>query len=320
MNRRCGPLAVAGPSQLVMLWSSDARDARLLAVVRAQALEPLFGGLGTAVRLHRRLGLAALVGMSLHALLLTADALAHGLPAARCSRRSRGRVRARSTSCLLRPDRAGHPRVRQAPAATSAGWRCIASPGCCSWWDAARVHRAGHDPQLRAAANLDRAPAARRRRAWAYRVFLFRRFGPRYRYQVEAVALCGPQTVDLIMRPLERRMMYEPGTFVFIGVPSFRGKEGELHPFSISSSPLDRDLRVSIRQVGDFTRKSRRCRSARRTRISGHRGAPAATTRSRPCAAPTSKSTGRSASSLRTASSSTSGWSGSGPGSGSRRS
>jgi predicted ferric reductase len=86
-------------------------------------------------------------------------------------------------------------------------------------------------------------------------VLLFTRFGPRYRYQVEAVVPKGAQTIDLVMRPVDRRMMYEPGTFVYIGVPSFKGMERELHPFSISSSPLDRNLRVSVRQVGDFTQR-----------------------------------------------------------------
>ena len=55
------------------------------------------------------------------------------------------------------------------------------------------------------------------------------------------------------MRPTEKRMMYLPGTFVFIAVPSFKGKEKELHPFSLSSSPTERNLRVSCKQVGDFT-------------------------------------------------------------------
>jgi predicted ferric reductase len=91
--------------------------------------------------------------------------------------------------------------------------------------------------------------------AWIYRILLFWRFGPRYRYQVESVVPRGADTVDLVMRPLERRMMYEPGTFVFIAVPSFEGKERELHPFSISSSPVQHHLRVSIRQVGDFTKQ-----------------------------------------------------------------
>jgi predicted ferric reductase len=49
-------------------------------------------------------------------------------------------------------------------------------------------------------------------------------------------------------------MMYQPGTFVWIRVPSLSAHRNEFHPFSISSSPVDRDLRVSVQQVGDFTR------------------------------------------------------------------
>ena len=91
--------------------------------------------------------------------------------------------------------------------------------------------------------------------AWLYRVVLFNRLGPRYRYRLETVASRGSNIIDLVMRPVERRMMYEPGTFVFLRVPDMEGQQKELHPFSISSSPVDRDLRLSIRTVGDFTRR-----------------------------------------------------------------
>lgn len=57
------------------------------------------------------------------------------------------------------------------------------------------------------------------------------------------------------MRPIDRRMMYEPGTFAFVRVPGLGGAERELHPFSITSSPIDRDLRFSVRMVGTFTRR-----------------------------------------------------------------
>src|SRR5262249_15083259 len=43
--------------------------------------------------------------------------------------------------------------------------------------------------------------------------------------------------------------------FVFLRIPVLEGQEKELHPFSISSSPVERDLRVSIRTIGDFTRR-----------------------------------------------------------------
>jgi predicted ferric reductase len=92
--------------------------------------------------------------------------------------------------------------------------------------------------------------------AWLYRVLLFNRLGPRYLYRLEAVLARGSNIIDLVMRPVDRRMMYEPGTFVFLRVPDMQGQRKELHPFSLSSSPVDRDLRVSIRTIGDFTRRS----------------------------------------------------------------
>ena len=67
-----------GPSQLVMLWSAALASLAILSVVRARALEPLFGGLDMAVRLHRKLGLAALLLLAAHVALLAADAVAQG--------------------------------------------------------------------------------------------------------------------------------------------------------------------------------------------------------------------------------------------------
>jgi hypothetical protein len=86
------------------------------------------------------------------------------------------------------------------------------------------------------------------------RIFLFKHFGPLYRYRVQQLTNPGQRYLDLVMRPVQRRMMYQPGTFVWIRVPSLPAHRNELHPFSISSSPVDRDLRVSVLQVGDFPR------------------------------------------------------------------
>jgi predicted ferric reductase len=59
------------------------------------------------------------------------------------------------------------------------------------------------------------------------------------------------------------------------------GQQKELHPFSISSSPVDRDLRLSIRTVGDFTRRLPSLKSGTHLEIYGpfggftsHRFAP----------------------------------------------
>ena len=68
-------------SQLSVLWSATLASVAMLTVVRAHALEPLFGGLDQAVRLHRKLGLTAILMLVIHVLFLTADAVAQGISA-----------------------------------------------------------------------------------------------------------------------------------------------------------------------------------------------------------------------------------------------
>lgn len=245
-----------GPSQLVMLWSAALASLAILSVVRARALEPLFGGLDTAVRLHRKLGLAAILMLAVHVALLAADAVAHGTSVASIlvpfwseDRRS---IDILSFYVLIGLGVLAYDRrLRYEP------WlllhRVIGPLFLFGTLHAAMQPGTIHDYEpLRTWIVMLIVVGAV---AWTYRVLLFPRFGPRYRYQVESVVMRGAQTVDLVMRPLERRMMFEPGTFVFISVPAFKGKERELHPFSISSSPLQRHLRVSCRQIGDFTRQ-----------------------------------------------------------------
>ena len=245
-----------GPSQLVMLWSAALASLAMLSVVRAHALEPLFGGLDEAVRLHRKLGLAALIMLVIHVVLLAADAVAQGA----------------SLVAVLVPMGSGDQRSMDILV-----FYVLIGLGILAYDRRLRherwlvLHRVigvlflfgtlhaamqpgtifQYEPLRTWIVILLLVGAI----AWIYRVLLFGRFGPRYRYQVESVVARGAQTVDLVLRPLERRMMYEPGTFVFIAVPRFKGKEAELHPFSISSSPVQQHLRVSIRQVGDFTRQ-----------------------------------------------------------------
>jgi predicted ferric reductase len=245
-----------GASQIVMLWSATLAMLSMLSVVRAQALESVFGGLDAAVRLHRRLGLTALLLMGAHGVLLTADAAAQG----------------QSVASVLVPFWIEDERTIDIVVFYALiGFGILAYDRRMRherWLTLHRVigvlfvvgtlHAATEPGTIQASEPLRTwmvilmlVGAA----AWIYRVLLFPKFGPRYPYQVDCVVPYGAQTVDLVLRPLERRMMYEPGTFVFVRVPSFKGMERELHPFSISSSPLDRNLRVSIRQVGDFTQR-----------------------------------------------------------------
>ena len=59
-----------GLSQLTVLWSVTLMAIAMLAVVRAHALEPVFGGLDRAVRFHRILGPSAILLLIAHVIFL----------------------------------------------------------------------------------------------------------------------------------------------------------------------------------------------------------------------------------------------------------
>ena len=245
-----------GLSQITVLWSVTLMAIAMLAVVRAHALEPVFGGLDRAVRFHKVLGPAAILLLIAHVIFLALVQLESGA--------SIGNVfipfwseSARSIDILVfylllvlgglaYDQRMSYERwlsVHRVIGLVFLGGSAHAAmePGTIADFEPLRTWMV----------ILILAGVA----AWLYRVVLFKRLGPRYRYRLEIVASRGSNVIDLVMRPTDRRMMYEPGTFVFLRVPDMEGQQKELHPFSISSTPVDRDLRVSIRTIGDFTRR-----------------------------------------------------------------
>jgi predicted ferric reductase len=259
-----------GLSQLTILWSVTLMSTAMLAVVRAHALEPVFGGLDRAVRFHRILGPAAILLLIAHVIFLALAAFQNGT--------SIGNVfipfwseSARSIDMIVfylllllgglaYDRRMSYERwlsVHRLTGLVFLGGTAHAAmePGTINDFEPLRTWMV----------ILILAGGA----AWLYRVVLFNRLGPRYPYRLETIASRGSNIIDLVMRPIDRRMMYEPGTFVFLRAPDMEGQQKELHPFSISSSPVDRDLRVSIRTVGDFTRRLPSLKSGTRLEVYG---------------------------------------------------
>ena len=228
----------------------------MIAVVRAHAFEPVFGGLDRAVRFHRIVGPSAIVLLVVHVIFLALDALSNGasignlfIPFWSQSARS---IDILAFYLLLLLGGLAYDRRMSyerwlfvhrflGPLFLAGTAHAAMEPGTI----------ADFEPLRTWIVILILAGGA----AWLYRVLLFDRLGPRYYYRLETVASRGSNIVELVMRPVDRRMMYEPGTFVFLRVPDLEGAEKELHPFSLTSSPVDRDLRLSIRMIGDFTRR-----------------------------------------------------------------
>lgn len=239
------------PSLLLSAWSITLMAVLLLSTARARSIEPLFGGLDRAVRLHRQLGPIAIGLVLVHVTLYIPSELRPG----------------GSVAGLLIPFWSGGAAGFNALILwVVILWTGLAYSGRLRYerwlslhgllgpiFIATAAHALGAGPTIRAYEPLRFwmwVLVLTGTGAWVWRVLLYRRLAPRYPYRLRALRQVSDDTLDLVLRPTARRMIYEPGTFVFIARPGL----AELHPFSISSSPAERDLRVSIRMAGDFTR------------------------------------------------------------------
>lgn len=89
--------------------------------------------------------------------------------------------------------------------------------------------------------------------AYAYKRFFYSRFGNRFFYTVSTVNMVD-DLAEIVLSPVGGAMEFLPGQFVFLSIQDdVIGREE--HPFTISSSPKDTQLRLSIRQTGDYTKK-----------------------------------------------------------------
>lgn len=89
--------------------------------------------------------------------------------------------------------------------------------------------------------------------SYLYSAFIGPKFRKKYIYQVESVENKGQINI-IEMNPKKEKLSFNPGQFVFL---RFKDKEigTEQHPFTIASSPLEKNIRFAIKDLGDFTQK-----------------------------------------------------------------
>ena len=88
--------------------------------------------------------------------------------------------------------------------------------------------------------------------AYVYRQFFSRRFELYHEYMVEKINLLNGTCVELLLKPKHKPVSFQAGQFVYIyskDDPKLR----EPHPFTVSSSPKDDTLRLTIKGSGDWT-------------------------------------------------------------------
>ncbi|MBE0541077.1 MAG: ferric reductase-like transmembrane domain-containing protein [Verrucomicrobia bacterium] len=107
--------------------------------------------------------------------------------------------------------------------------------------------------------------------AYAYIRVFYRRFGPLYDYTVESVADIGDAITEIRLKPNRRALRPAPGQFIYVSFDA-DAVNREPHPFSISSSPEAPHLRLSIKQLGDWTQDVTQIKPGKSGRVWGPYG------------------------------------------------
>jgi len=84
------------------------------------------------------------------------------------------------------------------------------------------------------------------------KAFLGRLLVKKLKYKVKNVNQLNESILEIEMEPLNKKMIFNPGQFAFFEF--INGKvSSESHPFSISSSNVESNLKITIKNLGDYT-------------------------------------------------------------------
>jgi predicted ferric reductase len=221
----------------------------LVLSTRARLLEPYFGGLDKMYRAHRRVGQAATLVLILHVVTtpwrLTPGG---GVPAGLIA----------FVGLLVLVGLTASPRLPALGRVVRIGYR--------GWRRTHRLigifflmvpaHMLLVDSLVRTSPPLFATVAAALGvgiAAYLYGLLLARFVRPTYRYVVTDMRRLSEHTVEVTLRPRKRkRLAFRSGQFVFVTFRRWRLREP--HPFTVSSSPTEDTLRLTIKAAGDFTR------------------------------------------------------------------
>ena len=86
---------------------------------------------------------------------------------------------------------------------------------------------------------------------YLYRELLARRVARTHDYEVSSVEPIDDASFEIWLRPLGDRFAFRPGQFALVNLEARDG--WHRHPFTIASAPDEREVRITVRAVGDFT-------------------------------------------------------------------
>jgi len=90
--------------------------------------------------------------------------------------------------------------------------------------------------------------------AFVYRTILGRFLIRKFEYVVQNVKKLGNKTIEITLKPKNKKIIFIPGQFIFISFLQ-KGLTREEHPFSILSSPDEDLLKITVKASGDYTQQ-----------------------------------------------------------------
>ncbi len=88
--------------------------------------------------------------------------------------------------------------------------------------------------------------------AFLYKSVFGRFFVKKYTYFVKKIKKLDDDIIEITLKPENKHLMFRPGQFIFISFKQ-KGLSSESHPFSITSSPKEELLKISVKKLGDYT-------------------------------------------------------------------
>jgi len=85
-----------------------------------------------------------------------------------------------------------------------------------------------------------------------YRAFLSRYWNTDLAYKVVAIRELNPQILEIELSPKNKKLNFISGQFIFVRFFS-QNLSSESHPFSLVSIPTEKNIKIIVKSLGDFT-------------------------------------------------------------------
>ncbi len=101
--------------------------------------------------------------------------------------------------------------------------------------------------------------------------FLYALLPVKYAYVIDQIAMAADKTFKIVLKPEIRKMIHNPGQFIYLEIKDLLWSEGERHPFSIASYAEDH-ITIGVKVSGDYTTKLEEVKAGQKVNIYGPYG------------------------------------------------